>query len=267
MAWDMGVIVALWKAYPLYVEGNWPLTFLWWNATGFMMWALFVVGHDCGHKTFSDYPLVNAVCGHLCHAPLLVPFWPWAQSHHQHHLYHNHIEKDKSFPWFKEEQYDACTTGFAKVVLKSPFHPLFSYGLSYLFLGYWDGSHFNPFGRMFRTDKERVQCAVSSLSVALFVGAMLHFVFEWNLQVAAFKYLPSYCIFNYWLVLVRQQLSSDARSFTRADGLPPSLPPSRRSRTCSITPPMPLPLMTATSTLQLRRWRQWIGRTAGVLTP
>ena len=44
MARDMGCLVALHYVYPLYVEGSWPLTFLWWNAAGFMLWALFVVG-------------------------------------------------------------------------------------------------------------------------------------------------------------------------------------------------------------------------------
>lgn len=44
MARDMGIVLALQYVYPLYVAGNWPLTFLWWNATGFMLWALFVIG-------------------------------------------------------------------------------------------------------------------------------------------------------------------------------------------------------------------------------
>lgn len=44
MVRDMGCLLALQYIYPQYVAGNWPLTFAWWNANGFMLWALFVVG-------------------------------------------------------------------------------------------------------------------------------------------------------------------------------------------------------------------------------
>ena len=56
---DMGLIYGLYKLYPVYVAGNWPLTFLWWNATGFLMWALFVVGE------FSPYSLREPVAMNL----------------------------------------------------------------------------------------------------------------------------------------------------------------------------------------------------------
>lgn len=46
MARDMGCVLALQYLYPMYVAGSWPLTLLWWNANGFMLWALFVIGEQ-----------------------------------------------------------------------------------------------------------------------------------------------------------------------------------------------------------------------------
>lgn len=40
----------------------WPA---YWAAQGTMFWALFVVGHDCGHGSFSSNKLLNNVVGEL----------------------------------------------------------------------------------------------------------------------------------------------------------------------------------------------------------
>ena len=53
----------------------------------------------------SSADVVNGVVGHITHSPLLVPFYPWAYSHKQHHRFHNHETKDMSHPWMSSEQY------------------------------------------------------------------------------------------------------------------------------------------------------------------
>ena len=96
---DFGLLVACFAVLgPLAVRQ--PLVFAPVHAvcTGFVMWMVFVVGHDCGHGSFSRSRLLNNVVGHVCHSSLLVPFWPWAYSHRQHHRFHNHRTRDKSHP-------------------------------------------------------------------------------------------------------------------------------------------------------------------------
>ncbi|CAM9437817.1 unnamed protein product [Discosporangium mesarthrocarpum] len=215
---DMGAILTLQWAYADYVAGSWMLTVVWWNVTGFMMWALFVVGHDCGHTTFSNYAWINSLCGHLCHAPLLVPFWPWAKSHNEHHKYHNHVEKDMSFPWFGKQQYEEDCSPLAKFWLKTPFHGFTSYFLTYLLAGFYDGSHFNPFGNLFWSRQERVQAAVSLVSVLAF-ALLLGVWFEGDLGAISVRYIAPLGIMNYWLMMVTymQHHEPDTKTFDNSD--------------------------------------------------
>ncbi|CAM9671353.1 unnamed protein product [Ascophyllum nodosum] len=214
---DMACVLALQYLYPHYVAGNWALTFVWWNLTGFMLWALFVVGHDCGHSTFSNYPWVNAVCGHLCHAPLLVPFWPWAKSHNEHHKYHNHVEKDMSYPWFGKEQFEQEVDPLVKFWLKTPLFPLTAF-LTYLLLGWYDGSHFNPFSVLFWTRREQVQCAVSTTSVVM-MACVVAWCFEFDCSAIVVRHVIPLLIMNYWLVMVTylQHHEADTKTFDDED--------------------------------------------------
>jgi hypothetical protein len=49
----------------------------------------FVVGHDCGHRSFSTNKLVEDIVGTLMFMPLVYPFEPWRIKHNQHHAQTN----------------------------------------------------------------------------------------------------------------------------------------------------------------------------------
>ena len=74
-----------------------PAQGAWWiivcalqSLAGFWMWCVFVIGHDCGHGTFSDSTFRNRLAGEITHSGLLLtPFYAWMLSHREHHLHHN----------------------------------------------------------------------------------------------------------------------------------------------------------------------------------
>ncbi|GMP23435.1 hypothetical protein CsSME_00001038 [Camellia sinensis var. sinensis] len=76
---------------------NWAVWPLYWFAQGTMFWALFVLGHDCGHGSFSNNHKLNSVVGHLLHSSILVPYHGWRISHRTHHQNHGHVENDESW--------------------------------------------------------------------------------------------------------------------------------------------------------------------------
>lgn len=50
---------------------------LYWNVAGFLMWCIFITGHDCGHGTFAESETVNDIFGHITHGSIMVPFYSW----------------------------------------------------------------------------------------------------------------------------------------------------------------------------------------------
>ncbi|KAK9868884.1 hypothetical protein WJX84_011427 [Apatococcus fuscideae] len=55
-----------------------------WFAQGTMFWALFVVGHDCGHQSFSNNKTLNDFVGNLVHSFHPGPYTGWRISHRTH---------------------------------------------------------------------------------------------------------------------------------------------------------------------------------------
>eukprot|EP00835_Amoeboradix_gromovi_P005833 NODE_594_length_6300_cov_0.153201.p4 type:complete len:323 gc:universal NODE_594_length_6300_cov_0.153201:2184-3152(+) len=188
MAFDFMMLIVL------YVYKDEFPYILWVNLTGFVMWCIFVVGHDCGHTTFSNYAIVNDVCGHICHTILNVPFYPWKFSHNLHHRFHNHFEKDKSHIWIKEAEQNILHLFF-----QIPLVELVAYTCFYLWVGVPDGSHVLPNSKLFTSLKDRAQCFVSVATIVVF-DLFLYFNFSFS-NVLHFYIVPV-MIFNFWLFLV-----------------------------------------------------------------
>ncbi len=56
-----------------------------WLVHGFSLLGLFVIGHDCGHRSFSRRAWLNSVVGHLCMSAMSNGFLSWQLTHDHHH--------------------------------------------------------------------------------------------------------------------------------------------------------------------------------------
>ncbi len=78
-----------------------------WIFTGTAITGFFVIGHDCGHRSFANRRWVNNLVGHLIMLPLIYPFHSWRILHNQHHIHTNKLELDNAWQPFTPEFYDS----------------------------------------------------------------------------------------------------------------------------------------------------------------
>lgn len=82
------------------------LPFAWFFA-GTALTGWFVIGHDCGHRSFAKSRWVNNLVGHIAFLPLIYPFHPWRLLHDHHHRHTNKQEVDNAWhPWYVESFQD-----------------------------------------------------------------------------------------------------------------------------------------------------------------
>ncbi|GKV26187.1 hypothetical protein SLEP1_g35532 [Rubroshorea leprosula] len=191
------LVVFVFVAAALYFN-NWYFWPLYWVGQGTMFWALFVLGHDCGHGSFSGNPTLNSVVGHILHSSILVPYHGWRISHRTHHQNHGNVEKDESWVPLPEKIYKNLETSTRMLRFTLPF-PLFAYPI---YLWYRtpgkEGSHFNPYSDLF-TPNER-KFVMTSIACWMVVASFLVYLcfLMGSLHMLKLYGVP-YLIFIVWL--------------------------------------------------------------------
>ena len=195
---DIGIISGL---YALAIHLNsWLFFPIFWLAAGTMFWALFVVGHDCGHGSFSRHKWLNNLIGHLSHTPILVPFHGWRISHRTHHANTGNIDTDESWYPITESKYNQMPW-YEKLVRF--YAPVFAFPI-YLFRrspSRPGGSHFSPNSPLFKPHEkwDVLTSTAWMIGMVAFLG-WATYQFGW---VALLKYYAvPYLIFVVWLDLV-----------------------------------------------------------------
>ncbi len=192
-AWIIGLAMAKWQLNSLWFEP------VYWFLQGTFFWALFVVGHDCGHGSFSGSRRINDFFGTLAHTILLVPYHGWRVSHRTHHNFHGNIDKDESWYPVSKSEYEKMSS-VSKFLRFKVFLIVFPL---YLFVRSpgRDGSHFHPESPLF-SKGDRYKVVASSFFWGLWFVALtlfgLNFGF-WNLFT---YYIAPYSVFVVWLSVV-----------------------------------------------------------------
>lgn len=78
-----------------------------WIFTGTALTGFFVIGHDCGHRSFAKRRWVNDIVGHLMMMPLIYPFHSWRIQHNYHHTHTNKLEEDNAWHPIRTEVFES----------------------------------------------------------------------------------------------------------------------------------------------------------------
>lgn len=195
---------------------------------GLVCTGIWILAHECGHGAFSMHRKFNDVMGWIMHSSLLVPYFSWKYSHHRHHNYTGHMEKDMAFvPKTVDERSTSRLANFyldpemvedAPIVqiVKLIFHQLAGWQ-TYLLINATAGkkslqrdnkswlrvSHFEPTSSVFRPG-EAVFIALSDLGLALTCGALYWGSLYVGWQTVALLYIIPYMWVHHWLGKFKQ---------------------------------------------------------------
>jgi len=171
------------------------LVVIYWAVQGTFFTAVFVVGHDCGHGSFSEHPLLNNAVGTVMHGFLWCPYYMWKLSHRCHHKHNANFDRDEVFYPVKRSEPSAD----GKTL------PGFGFGLGwfgYLLLGYNPRAvnHFNPWHSMF------VGHIVGCLFSLAALGVMSHLLYQFYAMfgLAAFVIyyvVPDFIFASYCVII------------------------------------------------------------------
>lgn len=177
------------------VLGKVLLMLLYWAIQGTFFTAVFVVGHDCGHDSFSHHSLVNDIVGTIMHGFLLCPFYMWKLSHRHHHKNNANFDKDEVFYPVKESE--PCS--------KSKVLPFFGFGtgwFGYLALGYNPRpvNHYNPWHSMFIGHVVGCLFSLASLATMSYLLYLFYLSFG-SLALFNYYFVPLFIFASYCVII------------------------------------------------------------------
>jgi len=180
------------------------LMFPLWIAAGLFAWGAFVIGHDCGHSSFSRSKGLNQIVGQLALLPILFPFNGWRLMHNMHHSSANNIELDVDWSPITRDQFNKL--GLYKKIVYFSTRKYFWYlgTVRYQFNCFIPGN--------FVSKKARREVTYSSLFTLIFgVAAIAIIVMNTGLSGLWKFFLMPWFFMHFWFstVTMMQHVSED----------------------------------------------------------
>jgi len=161
---------------------------LYWYVQGTIFWGIFVLGHDCGHASFSRYPLINFIFGNLLHSFILVPYHSWKTTHRIHHKNTGNIDKDEIYYPHRNNTLMNLTKRYIVGTLSVAW-------MAYLY----GARHLSPFESIY--DKARLAVTVSIGCWVVAVAGVAYSCVLFGVMNVTLYYFAPLLVFMAWLVL------------------------------------------------------------------
>jgi acyl-lipid omega-6 desaturase (Delta-12 desaturase) len=185
-------VVMVGLGYAAIAFSPWYLLPLAWVFTGTALTGFFVLGHDCGHRSFSNNKRLNNAIGHLAFLPLFFPFHGWRILHNYHHKHTNKLEVDNAWDPFTPEAYASNSAGLRWIyrVIRGRFWWVGS-------IGHWALIHFD--WRKF-SGKQREQVRFSSLFALVGAAIILPSLVATTGLFGVVKFwLMPWMVYHFWM--------------------------------------------------------------------
>lgn len=193
-AWTAALVtvVMVGLGYASIAIAPWYLLPFAWIFTGTALTGCFVVGHDCGHRSFAKRKWVNDLVGHLFMLPLIYPFHSWRILHNYHHNHTNEMDEDNAWQPIRPETY-ASLGGVGRWGYQLLRGRLWWIGS----IAHWAGLHFNP-GNFEGKDRARVRLSVIAVVVFGAIAFPLLIATTGIWGFVKFWLLP-WMVFHFWM--------------------------------------------------------------------
>lgn len=166
-----------------------PFAWLW---TGTALTGWFVIGHDCGHRSFARRRWVNDLVGHLAFLPLIYPFHCWRLLHDHHHLHTNKMDVDNAWhPWYAED-YAAMNPILQRLYQAARGGFWWTASIGHWILLHFDLRNFSDRNR----PKTKFSIAVVALFAAVFFPTLIATAGLWGL--VKFWLMP-WLFYHFWM--------------------------------------------------------------------